>query len=284
MVPTDIGPLPSDLWDLLGQNPPQVTDQTEGDTSDLSKSTPTQRASMTDQPKIQTKAETTQPVNTSSLPVVAIPTISGQDSPETQSAQHRIGFSSGMDQPSVSSQALPEALSGTLMPVDEVPDSAPPKAKTKLSRVIEVQGSVQASPSGPPPSLDEQADHFDQIQRQLSAPNDPLVEYPTGESVSVANKPTANAGLSRSATHDTILPQAPIPFDKLVSDASQIQRQAETLAVDGAPVGTERLEADQETDIPAEAAESVDTDELARHVYQKIRNRLTVEWERLRRR
>jgi hypothetical protein len=239
MVSTDIGPLPSDLWQLLGEAPPKPANASEPIAPEAVSSVEVGEPSLTPQPVVQTKAE-----------------------PEAAGAAQK---TSGLE-PKSPELDLVEAIGQTVAaaeapaaPVTSAvkrPRPAPPTVVVQTKAEPEAVGAAQKT-SGLEPKAPE-LDLVEAIEQAVAAAEAPSLRVTAAVRQLPVALPTVNAD----------------PIQRQVSPAEP--------AGSGAPAETSTpVEAEEPSTQPAE---KIDTDELTRRVYAKLKSRLTVEWERLRRR
>ena len=211
MVTTDIGPLPGDLWGLLGEDSPEES-RAEPQTSTAGfEAVLSNQSSINDQATVevdqgQTVSDTTpglqrQPIEAAS-PIQTVEDVSGRT--EAVSSSPSI----------ISNNAL--ARAGKVEPQAEVDSETSPQAISPSPQVI----------------VDDSTD-----------------------------EPFDDEGLS---VESDIIQRQPLP-DEVTETAGEAQ-------------------ADGEETEETQAANDIDTDELARRVYSSIKRKLSVEWERMRRR
>lgn len=248
LVPTEIGPLPRDLWDLMGQtflepHKPE-SDQTAADFG------PTKVAggSATSPSVIQTRMEPPQ----ESLLTPGLET-------NASAVDSRVG---------------PEDLPVQTLTSNQVP-----------REIVTASSGSGESLRNPRASVDifSPPTDFNREQQQTTKP-EPTIEPTINEETSPTVGPPLPmkmfSGGQRPAISGLFTEEPSVP-DEPISNVEHIQRQAASAAPDGG-------EAPSIKDAPVNKANAgqatIDTDELARRVYGKIKHRLAVEWERVRRR
>ncbi len=252
MIETAIGPLPSDLWDLIGEQPPSrprepamVQPKSAGETPVHAGETLV-KASKTPDAFIPSTA--------------AVQAASADRIPETSG---ETPIKAGL--PQVQASRPPVNASGTPVISGEIPTAAVP-----LSSPGPALRTVQASPAKPSRASEQ----------EYLTPSDEELEPAAPRSVEF-----------KSLDHGTWPPAPDITAKRGATSAVQRMPPREANATDSIPAQTEQTavpEPEPEpAPAPAPAAPSgggVDMDELATKVYSEVKRRFSVEWERLRRR
>ncbi|MCB9076730.1 MAG: hypothetical protein H6631_04010 [Anaerolineaceae bacterium] len=365
MVPTEIGPLPSDLWDLLGQAPPSTTAQNQAQVPDTGSPAQSQVSPAPDTPGVQAKFEpaqvgesstsatdTSENLSRSHFQDASRPQAPNQEALETGSSSNLEPFNPEPFLPDTTglelnrSETATEPVPLAEQPIDKIGvqavmqkqdavtpvDHAHSQHQSTTNPIIDGSSmeetnfydeaptfterttSAEARPTkaaAPTSSNDATPSPFttpitnpNQIQRQSAPPDIAAGDASRQDEPSTEPSSASPSATQRPAQHHAeTTPPSPSPDKGGTAQAeaprlsSQVQRQVEASEISpnrGEVGGASEIspnqgsavtpESEGQGDSKAESAEAVDTDELARRVYHKLKNRLTVEWERIYRR
>lgn len=309
LIQTEIGSLPADLWETLGEPPPQPTSQ-------LPKAKPPIQSAATSQsPDIQTKKEPTPRVADKpniSMPDTAVP----QPAPEPHPPQKKPKSTVKVSETEMS---LPqrEQLMAKARPVlaqedneaahsqsaASVPLAAPPP-NTAVSHTTAQPQPSQPKPAPPlaKPMIQRQATAIaqpEQRQTQTAVETPPTITtLPDQETTARPhNRQEETAVLTPPIKQQSSIEAAsaqPSPAQLLEFTTTTIQRlptlpnpgQIVETAVEALPTTATLLDQEpqlQPEDLMEDEAsqeEKINIDDLSRQVYQAIKRKLSVEWER----
>ena len=292
MVPTDIGPLPSDLWELLGEPIPPAPEP--------KKAAPTAVATATSPATSQRQPEATQPqmVDFVSLAPTAPPAATAVTSEPPKP------LAKPVSKPTVSLNPLaflgesdPAKPSATASPVvQRMPEAAPAKPTT-LPQADAASGTAVPQRAAPPNQPDHIMPHrsnFNSVPLEQAlqlAPAPAAASTSLGESATLTPQPQPTPQ-PKAEPLTTPKPQAiqaiehPQPtvvqrFPEVGTILEGMETAVAAPLTAAASTVTPLLdESEPETESEPASTSDLDLDELSRQVYQSLKRKLAIERER----